>query len=680
MTTQPFVELLVGDLDPRTVTRLDQRALGTAEELISSALASHRLLVINYAKREVMKLNSITGVTLGQLLDLAGEMYLGRLNSVLGPAAATAYIRAYRDVGAGDVPMSTIYALADEHTKRIGRYYNETSKEALLQGFNTYANRQLPARVAAERALDGFGLTPRQMNGYTSLEAARKVNSAQPRSLKAKALEYIGRSIRSRLKIFSEQEAHNLDQQAKQTAWLWMQQHGGLTENAQKVWLTARDERTCPTCAPMHGTRVLVTERFELPNGLKVWVAGVHPNCRCEIRVIDAERPDVSVQKSLVSKAGEKWYEDELKRTSDGRFARSRANVDRQRAAAAQLRELRDRPRTQFKEPTGDVLPTELLPPEAEETVDLSSALSSQVDLRRSTGVDLRGATRGVDLSGALNQQVDLSSTVDLAQSKVSLSDETKVDLRNRIHDAVRMHLRMAPPEPFRPTKRDGRKIKYSPTVKLERPVYAIVPMTAIDQHGQIDLDSDVYFTADEDDVAMSASEAFEGTMTDYADYIEHNQGGQVTRKDPVTGATLYAHVDRGDIYDVLWATGFRYGDDDYPDQASVDLEWHTSDGYYLYNAEMRYQHIAEQWDISPGEMDVAVVRLSEGHDSSLGQTTQEEAATGYGYEYWSTTGKYNTTESHRVQFDTHVPVQIYDLTPDVEVEELEPLLDEWNE
>lgn len=285
MTTSPHVELLAPGLSLGAAA-VDGR-VGSVEDQISSGLMSYRFLVINYVKSKLAEETEVTAGRIIALLDEASALFLGRFNTIVGPAAATAYVRAYQAANAGEVPIATIYALADEHTRRIGRYYDATSRDGLLQGFNTFVNRQIPTKVAADRAMDAYGLTPRQMSGYTSLDLKNPVKSASPRSLKRRGLEYIGSSIRRRSKIFASQEAHNLDLQAKQTAWMWMQDKGVLTEHAQKMWLTAKDERTCKICAPMHGKKVNVTERFELPNGIKVWVPGPHPNCRCEIRVID---------------------------------------------------------------------------------------------------------------------------------------------------------------------------------------------------------------------------------------------------------------------------------------------------------------------------------------------------------------------------------------------------------
>src|SRR6478735_5189406 len=217
----PYVELLAADLHPNAIRQTESRFIGSPAEQIEAALSTYRILVTNHAKAEIRKKTSVTGQELLRLADLAGQLYLGRFSSLVGPAATANYIRAYAAADQGDVPMDLIYALANQHAERIGRYFHQTSREALVDGFTRMVNKGVPERVAAERALDAFGLTPRQMSGYVALDASLKTHSSVPRNLKAQTQAYIGRSIRRRLKIFASQEEHNLTQQAQQVAWMW---------------------------------------------------------------------------------------------------------------------------------------------------------------------------------------------------------------------------------------------------------------------------------------------------------------------------------------------------------------------------------------------------------------------------------------------------------------------------
>ena len=164
----PHVALVYPGWNPPALT-VTEAALGKPHQVIESALMTYRLLMINHVKTELAKGGEVTGAKLLGLVDMAGQLYLKRFNALVGPVALAEYVKAYSGAQSGEVPMQVIYALAEQHSDRMGVYFNESSKEALTQGFNTFVNQKVPARVAAERALDAYGLTPRQMSGYTSL-------------------------------------------------------------------------------------------------------------------------------------------------------------------------------------------------------------------------------------------------------------------------------------------------------------------------------------------------------------------------------------------------------------------------------------------------------------------------------------------------------------------------------
>ena len=107
--------------------------------------------------------------------------------------------------------------------------------------------------------------------------------------------------------------------QAKQTAWMWMQQQGVVDARAEKVWITAKDERTCKLCAPLHGKRAGVTEQFTLKDGGKIWVPGVHVNCRCQVRLVEP----MVVQKDLTGDELEEFNEEHPRGTQAGSRARA---------------------------------------------------------------------------------------------------------------------------------------------------------------------------------------------------------------------------------------------------------------------------------------------------------------------------------------------------------------------
>jgi hypothetical protein len=288
MTTAPYIELRVNptDLRPGDLPKAGE-FLGTPADAIEAALAVTRAAMVDQMKKEIRGLGAPTHYQLLKIADMAWQAGFWRYRKISAPMIADAYLHAYKMANAGDVPMSVIYDLADKHAEKVGTYFHETSREALAEGFNSMVNRQIPARVAADRVLDAYGLTPRQMRGYASAKQfGTPVSDVLPRSLKSRARAYIDKAFTQRTRKLSRQEEHNIDEQAKQFAWMWLQDKGRLNKKAQKLWITAKDERVCPVCGPLHGKKVGINERFMTKEG-GFWSPGLHPNCRCVVRLLE---------------------------------------------------------------------------------------------------------------------------------------------------------------------------------------------------------------------------------------------------------------------------------------------------------------------------------------------------------------------------------------------------------
>jgi hypothetical protein len=317
MTTAPYVELRVNptDLRPGDLPKAGE-FLGTPADAIEAALAMTRAAMVDQMKGEIRGIGQPTHYQLMRIADLAWQAGFWRFRKVSAPIIADAYLHAYQAADAGDVPMSVIYDLADKHAEKVGMYFHETSRQALSEGFNSMVNRQIPARVAADRVLDAYGLTPRQMRGFVANKQFNTpIMDIVPRALKERARAYVDRAFTQRTRKLSRQEEHNIDEQAKQFAWMWLQDKGQLNERAQKLWITARDERVCPVCGPLHGRKVLVNEQFKTAHG-DFWSPGLHPNCRCVVRLIENR---FTLAKAL---GGADLYEfnQEHPRGYDGRF------------------------------------------------------------------------------------------------------------------------------------------------------------------------------------------------------------------------------------------------------------------------------------------------------------------------------------------------------------------------
>lgn len=184
------------------------------------------------------------------------------------------------DAHLGNVPPELLERLGEDYAERLGPYLHETSKEALAEGFSSYVNKRLPRRMAAEKAIASIGLSQRQQRALNARKAKPIVLSAADLDGEIDTQNYIDAQLVTRAKQIGDTEAFSVAQEGRQLGWMYQIKKGLLDPDVQRMWVTARDERVCKSCGPMHRVTVKVTEPFDTPVG-KVWSPSLHPNCRC---------------------------------------------------------------------------------------------------------------------------------------------------------------------------------------------------------------------------------------------------------------------------------------------------------------------------------------------------------------------------------------------------------------
>jgi len=97
--------------------------------------------------------------------------------------------------------------------------------------------------------------------------------------------KYRDRLWKQRAERIARTEIAEAANQGRYVSWMQADDLGLLPEGTTKKWITALDERTCPTCAPLNGKIVAWDQDF--PIGKKMPTA--HPNCRCTAVIIPGE-------------------------------------------------------------------------------------------------------------------------------------------------------------------------------------------------------------------------------------------------------------------------------------------------------------------------------------------------------------------------------------------------------
>ena len=632
MTTAPFVELRFSptELRPRDLPSAGA-FLGTPGDALEAALAVARVSMVRQVRTEMRGISEPTRAQLVRMTDLAWQGVFWQFRKVSAPIIADAYLRAYKKADAGEVPMSVIFSLADKHAEKIGDYFHETSRDALAEGFTTLVNRRLPAKAATDQVLDAYGLTPRQMRGYTSAKQFQTpVDSPVPRSIKAKARAYIDRAFTTRTKKLSTQEEHNIDEQAKQFAWMWLQDKKRLSDKAQKMWVTAKDERVCPVCGPLHGKKVGINERFMTKEGA-FYTPGLHPNCRCVIRLIENR-----FAKNLAGTALADFNE-EHPRGYAGRFstkARTKTiDVEEEFSRIVAGQTITDTD-TKVDDEFDALIAAQ---PITRAGFD-SPFRSAPVQAPAQAPAPVFTSAPAPVFTSAVDSQV-FTSAVDELVFKIAppaAAFEFAVDLAMDMHTAVRADVeREAKAEPR--TK--------PPVTKLDHPAYALVERYQLHE-GEIDrieltgvqFNTDLYGQAAEASKKITANvdDAVKDALTKRG-FIEH--------QDEKTGKEYHAYLSKQDVEDTVeWLarTATRRVHPDYdPDSigdGTLQVEWSDEEGRQGFRDSVRYSTIANKLGLDQTDFELYLVRLDETHAEAVEDVSGSANSRERGFE---TTGWY---------------------------------------
>jgi SPP1 gp7 family putative phage head morphogenesis protein len=163
-------------------------------------------------------------------------------------------------------------------------------RQAIIDAFND----QIDVRATAKRIKNVVGLHPQWGKAVTEFERkefARLVRQGdKPERALTKAQERASRyadSLKSkRATMIARTEIQLAQNEGRYEGWKQASEEGFVDPQSMKMWVTAKDERTCEICAPMDGETVPWNGLFSI--GVEAPI--VHPNCRCAMVLLPPER------------------------------------------------------------------------------------------------------------------------------------------------------------------------------------------------------------------------------------------------------------------------------------------------------------------------------------------------------------------------------------------------------
>jgi hypothetical protein len=258
---------------------------------VGGALAAAFFLYRLYMRRRLTEEAAARDRPLTQhsLYELNSKIFTtgwARLAWTMAPAIISGYRQGLLELGTGNYSQGWVQIAAEQYALDLAESLHETSSEAMVQGVQGQINRRVTQRKVIDNVIDAFGVPPRTMNALVNvwLQEPERMLSSQPgrNPIKDRADSIVARALADRARNIGQTEAYAVKNAAKSIVWLYMQQEGQLPKDATKMWVTAKDERTCPVCAPLHMVQVPLDAKFSTAQG-EVWAPSLHPRCRCNI-------------------------------------------------------------------------------------------------------------------------------------------------------------------------------------------------------------------------------------------------------------------------------------------------------------------------------------------------------------------------------------------------------------
>jgi hypothetical protein len=233
------------------------------------------------------------GRIVGQTADGVRNVYGRRLDPLEAEIAA-AYDRGARKgrrdvggVGRGDLVGRTAFPHARQRTLNLlTDLAAEQRRVLVLVDRHAYIHRLSPSRrLDLVRAAGGLNWRQAQaLIKRHELLIAQGFTANVRRSL----ITHVGNRMRlQRARMIARTEAAVAENIGREDVWRQARDRGLIASSARRVWVTALDERTCPTCSALDGVSIPLDGAWD-SSGVAVATPGaVHPHCRCSERLED---------------------------------------------------------------------------------------------------------------------------------------------------------------------------------------------------------------------------------------------------------------------------------------------------------------------------------------------------------------------------------------------------------
>lgn len=214
----------------------------------------------------------------------AVRLNLAEMNEVARQAIANS-AKVTKDVmnlkGSFDVVNDAVIDAARNLSVDLSTYLRKSTKESLRQVVEDLISGNINEAEAIRRIKLEVGLLPQHTKAVNNYRKTL-INAGTPRG-KANQLaeQYAKRLLKYRANMIARTEVARATGIGQTQFWRQMRDQGSLPPQANRVWITAMDERACSFCLSMNGQVASIDGGWETVNGYMEYPQASHPHCRC---------------------------------------------------------------------------------------------------------------------------------------------------------------------------------------------------------------------------------------------------------------------------------------------------------------------------------------------------------------------------------------------------------------
>lgn len=234
-------------------------------------------------------------------IDMAEMNEIAR-QAIAGSAKVTGQVMNL--TGSFDVVNDAVIDAAKKLSVELSTNLTKTAKENLRQIIEDQLSGNISRQEAVRRITLEVGLIPAHSKAVNNYRKTL-ISAGTPRG-KANQLaeQYAKRLLKYRADTISRTEVARATGIGQTNFWRQMRDQGSLPPSANRVWITALDERACDFCRSMNGQVATIDGGWETPNGYMEYPQAAHPRCRCSSG-ITTRRPTKTGQLGRISKIEE---------------------------------------------------------------------------------------------------------------------------------------------------------------------------------------------------------------------------------------------------------------------------------------------------------------------------------------------------------------------------------------